>query len=83
MKQLDLFPEELRLVSIDPERNRRSYYALSVHRDLFGTWRLQREWGRIGRPGRMRLEVHASVGAALDALESLGRAKLRRGYRLD
>ena len=78
--QLDLFPTDTRLQSIDPARNRRRFYAMSVQRDLFGDWVLVREWGRIGRPGRVRLDHHHSVRAALDAMRALSTQKQRRGY---
>lgn len=78
--QLDLFPTDLRLAAIDPARNRRRYYSLSVQRNLFGEWSLVREWGRIGRPGRLRAEPYPSAGAALDALAVIARQKRRRGY---
>jgi predicted DNA-binding WGR domain protein len=37
--------------------------------------------GRIGSPGRVRLDPHADEGAALAAAKRLLRAKLRRGYQ--
>jgi predicted DNA-binding WGR domain protein len=78
--QLDMFPTDLFLASVDPARNRRRFYALSVERDLFGEWSLVRQWGRIGRPGRLRCDLYPSAGAALDALGRLARQKRRRGY---
>jgi predicted DNA-binding WGR domain protein len=33
----------------------RRFYGLDVQRDVFGQWCLIREWGRIGRGGRMRM----------------------------
>ena len=81
MNQLDLFPTSLRLTCIEPERNKRRFYALSVQPTLFGEWVLVREWGRIGRPGRLRLDHHRSAGLALDALRELARLKARRGYQ--
>jgi predicted DNA-binding WGR domain protein len=38
----------------DPTRNMARFYALSVQADLLAGWTLVREWGRIGRPGRVR-----------------------------
>lgn len=78
--QLDMFPTDVRLASIDPARNRMRFYALSVQENLFGEWSLVREWGRIGRPGRLRSDLYPSAGAAIDALSAMTRAKRRRGY---
>ena len=78
--QLDLFPTSLHLRCIDPSKNKRRFYSLSVQRTLFGEWELVREWGRIGRAGRMRHDPYRSAGEALDALRALARTKSRRGY---
>jgi predicted DNA-binding WGR domain protein len=42
---------------------------------------LARHWGRIGNPGRIRLEPHPDPGAAINALVRLTRRKRRRGCR--
>jgi predicted DNA-binding WGR domain protein len=58
------------------------FYSLMVERDLFGTIRLVRSWGRIGTNGQELVEVFATEGEAGEALEALGalaRAKRRRG----
>jgi predicted DNA-binding WGR domain protein len=65
----------------DPARSMFRFYRLHVVRDLFGGVALLREWGRIGSPGRVRLDPHADEGAALAAAKRLLRAKLRRGYQ--
>lgn len=49
--------------------------------DLFGGIALVREWGRLGSPGRLRLDLHPDEDAARRALERLVRLKCRRGYR--
>jgi predicted DNA-binding WGR domain protein len=36
---------------IDPEQGIRRFYSLMIERDLFGTVRLVRNWGRIGTKG--------------------------------
>ncbi|MGH7050533.1 MAG: WGR domain-containing protein [Acetobacteraceae bacterium] len=79
--QLPLFPEEASLFRIRPERNEWRYYRLAVWSDLFGRALLARHWGRIGTPGRIRLDPHADAGAAPNALARLARTKRRRGYR--
>ena len=51
-------PDELRspikhylvLHRIDPEHGIRGFYSLMIERDLFGTVRLVRNWGRLWTP---------------------------------
>jgi predicted DNA-binding WGR domain protein len=81
MCQLDMFPDTLHLRCIDPANNKRRFYAMSIEPTLFGEWSLVREWGRIGRGGRVRRDVFRSAGEALDALAALAEKKVRRGYR--
>ena len=66
---------------IDPEQGIRRFYSLMIERDLFGTVRLVRNWGRIGTNGQELVEVFADEIAAGQALEALARVKRRRGYR--
>lgn len=79
--QLPLFPEEASLARIRPEQNEWRYYRLAVWPDLFGRALLARHWGRIGTPGRIRLDPHPNTGAAVNALARLARTTRRRGYR--
>jgi predicted DNA-binding WGR domain protein len=51
----------------DPQRNLARFYALSVQPNLFGSWPLIREWGRIGRGGRMKIELCDSLEQAVAA----------------
>jgi predicted DNA-binding WGR domain protein len=46
-----------------------------IERDLFGTVRLVRSWGRIGTNGRELAEVFASEIEAGEALEVLAQLK--------
>ena len=69
------------LIRIEPARNAFRFYRLAVWPDLFGGYSLAREWGRIGSPGKLRLDCYESEEQALDALDRLVRAKHRRGYR--
>jgi predicted DNA-binding WGR domain protein len=66
---------------VDPARNMARFYKISVAQSLFGDVAIVREWGRIGTIGRMRIDLFANEKAALTALEAIGRAKIRRGYR--
>jgi predicted DNA-binding WGR domain protein len=81
-------PDELRspikhhlvLHRIDPERGIRRFYSLMIERDLFGTVRLVRNWGRIGTKGQELVEIHADEIAAGQALKAVAQLKRRRGY---
>ncbi|WP_201865280.1 WGR domain-containing protein [Microvirga soli] len=42
---------------IDPEQGVRRFYSLMSERDLFGTVRLVRHWGRIGTNGQELVEI--------------------------
>ena len=66
---------------IDPEQGIRRFYSLMIERDLFGTMRLVRNWGRIGTKGQKRSEIHADEIAAGQALEAIAQTKRRREYR--
>ncbi|MBV9783715.1 MAG: WGR domain-containing protein [Acidisphaera sp.] len=79
--QLPLFAEAATLVRIRPEENEWRYYRMEVWPDLFGRALLVRHWGRIGTPGRIRLDPHRAAGAAVNALAKLLRTKRRRGYQ--
>jgi predicted DNA-binding WGR domain protein len=84
-----LMPDDLRspvkhhlvLHRIDPEQGVRRFYSLMIERDLFGTIRLVRNWGRIGTNGQELVEVFATEVEAGRALEAVAAAKRRRGYR--
>jgi predicted DNA-binding WGR domain protein len=82
-------PDELRspikhhlvLHRIDPKQGIRRFYSLMIERDLFGTIRLVRNWGRIGTKGQELVEIHPDEITAGQALEGVARLKRRRGYR--
>jgi len=65
---------------VDRGQNMARFYLLDIQPDLFGGWSLIREWGRIGRPGTVRVLPYPTEAEALDALEQQRRAKERRGY---
>ena len=52
-----------------------------IERNLFGTVRLVRNWGRIGTNGRELVEEFESEQEAGQTPEVLARAKRGRGYR--
>jgi predicted DNA-binding WGR domain protein len=83
-------PDELRspikyhlvLHKRDPEQRVARFYSLMIERDLFGTVRLVRNWGRIGTTnGQELVEAYATEIEAGQALETLAQVKRRRGYR--
>jgi len=80
MTQLDMFPMDVHLRCIDPARNKRRFYRMSVQRNLFGEWVLMREWGRIGRAGQLRSEQFGQAAFAMEKLTALIGQKTRRGY---
>ncbi len=58
------------------------FYSLMIERDLFGSVRLVRHWGRIGAMQGRELGQHFDTEAdAVEALERLAAAKRRRGYQ--
>jgi predicted DNA-binding WGR domain protein len=52
-----------------------------IDRDLFGTVRLVRNWGRIGTPGQVTATDFPNEAEAGKALEALAQAKRRQGYQ--
>jgi predicted DNA-binding WGR domain protein len=66
---------------VEPDRRMARFYSLMVERDLFGTVRLVRNWGRIGTRGHEIVQVFDYEFEARKALEAFARAKRRRGYR--
>ena len=80
--QLEVFPTCLHLRRVDPVRNMRRFYRLTVQRDLFGGASLIRVWGRIGARGQELVELHEDEGRAISALMKLAQAKRKHGYAL-
>jgi predicted DNA-binding WGR domain protein len=66
----------------DERCNMARYYVLSIEPTLFGDVALVRQWGRIGSPGRRRLDLHPDDGAADEALETWLARKVNRGYQI-
>ena len=65
---------------IDPVQGIRRFSSLMIERDLFGTVRLVRNWGRIVTKGQELVEIHASEGEARLALEAIAATKRQHGY---
>jgi predicted DNA-binding WGR domain protein len=68
------------LTRTDSSRNMARFYKIDVQPTLFGDWSLVREWGRIGRPGTVRVELQRTRGRADMALISKWAEKRKRGY---
>jgi predicted DNA-binding WGR domain protein len=66
---------------IDLAQGIRRYYSLMIERDLFGTVRLVRHWGRIGTKGQELAKVFADEIEAGQALEAVAKTKRRHGYQ--
>ncbi|WP_404406858.1 WGR domain-containing protein [Pelagibacterium halotolerans] len=71
----------IHLRRIDPARNMRRFYSVTVQPTLFGETSIVREWGRIGYSGQMMMETFDAVSDADMAMSRLERSKRRRGYR--
>ena len=80
--QLDIFPDQTRLHREDSSQKMRRFYCMVVQRDLFGGASLIQEWGRIGSPGKVRIDYHPDEGRAVTALMTLAAEKQRCGYVL-
>lgn len=78
--QHEIFPDRVKLRRIDPAKNMRRFYLMTVQRDLFGGATLIKEWGRIGTSGKIQRDQHADEGQAIDALADIAKAKHKRGY---
>jgi predicted DNA-binding WGR domain protein len=72
----------LTLRRIDPARNMRRFYRLDLQPDLFGAWGVVREWGRIGRPGRVRVDPYSTEAEAAAKMQRQRARKQSRGYTL-
>ncbi len=70
------------LTRVRPERNEWRFYRLELWPDLFGHMCLVREWGRIGRPGRLRRDPFPDETLAIIARDRLATTKRRRGYQV-
>jgi len=64
----------------DRTRNMARYYVLSLEPSLFGDTALVRQWGRLGQPGRQRIDLFRQRAHAVETLESWFARKKRRGY---
>ncbi len=68
------------LYRTDPAKRMYRYYRMDIEPDLFGSWCLIREWGRIGRSGQLRSASFPTQQVAEAALQCQRNVKERRGY---
>ena len=73
--------ESADLIRIETTSNKHRFYRCAIWPGLFGDVSLVREWGRIGQPGRMRLDAQPDTSAARGKMTELIRRKERKGYR--
>lgn len=64
---------------VDPAANMARFYRLDVQPSLFG-WSAVYEWGRIGQPGQVRLDLFETEAEAQAAVVLRMNKKLKRGY---
>jgi predicted DNA-binding WGR domain protein len=76
------FDQYVRLLSLDPVRNRYRFYSLTWQPGLWGGGALVRAWGRLGTPGRSVTAFYPDRHAADSAIRALLRRRLRHGYRV-
>ncbi len=76
------FAQFVRLLSLDPGRNRYRFYALTWQPCLWGGGALIRSWGRLGTPGRSLTAFYPDRASAEAAIRRLLRRRLRHGYRV-
>lgn len=69
----------------DRDNNLARFYALGLQGcldlDNPGTVAVLREWGRIGSPGTVRLDIFPTIEAAEAAAAEIVDRKRRKGYR--
>ena len=73
---------DIHLKCIDPARNKKRYYTLSLQANLFGEISLIRNWGRLGsKRGQSKTDLYFNDQMARTAMQALIRQKLSRGYQ--
>jgi predicted DNA-binding WGR domain protein len=76
------FVQTLRLVSLDPSRNRARVYVLTWQPTLWGEIALVRTWGRLDHPGRSQSTIYPDRDQAQADLRRLLRRRLQHGYEV-
>jgi predicted DNA-binding WGR domain protein len=72
--------DAVHLRRVDATRNMRRFYRIEIETDLFGGALLVKQWGRIGKCGRIVAKRYADAALAAEALQKQIDLKRRRGY---
>lgn len=64
MNGAGLLPNPVELIALDPARNIRRRYSITVSIDLFGMIVVESRWGRIGARGQAQRHAFADHAAA-------------------
>lgn len=70
----------MQIPALDDKPSR--YYQLLLLEDLIDGWTLIREWGPLGRAGRIKRDHFDSHDAAQDALLRVRNTQLKRGFKV-
>ena len=65
----------------NPHNGQTHFYHLEIVTGLFGQWGVQREWGRKGQHGTLRVDWYGSQEAAQTVASQLAEAKLEAWWR--
>ena len=76
----DTLPARVCLRRVDPDRRMARFYILAIEPTLFGGYAVVREYGRVGRSGRVMSNLYASADEAVRVFQRQRQAKARRGY---
>ena len=63
-----------------PEDNCFRFYEVSIEDDFFAERSLTVRWGRIGKPGSMRIKGSGSPREMRDLAASIAKLRLKKGY---
>ncbi|WP_201865121.1 WGR domain-containing protein [Microvirga soli] len=64
----------------DLEQGKVRFFSLMIERHLFGTIRLERNWGAVGSKGREKVDIYPNEAAAARALEGWAETQREKGY---
>jgi len=68
------------MANIDPDRNRKRYYCISLQPGLFDLI-LERQWGRLGGRCRVKHEFCQDISQAVKRANQLYRQRILNGYK--
>jgi predicted DNA-binding WGR domain protein len=80
MQPTSMAPDTVPYIVLERRRNMARYYVLSLEPSLFGDTAPVRQWGRLGRSGRQRIDLFRQRAHAVETLEAWFARKRRRGY---